>query len=174
VASPYSGKLEADRNLFIHTDFNLFPSTFFLNFHRDQPTANIPGHGLVQDSAEIAKVLEAKYPSPSTHLSNETVRAAIEASTKVVLPSVAFIVTQVPDRLLQGYDVEYFHRTREPQFGKPLKQVAAEIDETKVLADMKEAARDVVALLNKEGGPFFLGKTRWSTASALPITREEH
>jgi hypothetical protein len=116
-----------------HTDINLYLSTF-------QPIAIIPGHGLVQDSAEIAKVLEAKYPSPSTHLSNEKFRAAIEASTKDVLARVHFIVTQVLDCLLRCHDVEYFHRMREPQFGKPLKQVAAEIDETKVLADMKRPA----------------------------------
>jgi hypothetical protein len=118
------------------------------------------------------KALEAKYPTPSIHLSDEIVNVAIEASRKMALPTLDFIITQVPDRFLEDYDAVYYHRTREQQFGKPLKQVAAEIDETEVLADMKIAAKDVVTLLNKQGGPFFLGETRWSTVSPLPRTRE--
>jgi hypothetical protein len=90
----------------------------------------------------------------------------------MMIPTLGFIITQVSDRLLDDYDVEYYHRTREQQFGKPLKQVAAEIDETEVLADVKVAVKDIAALLNQQGGPFFLGKTRWSTLSSLPRVRE--
>jgi hypothetical protein len=114
------------------------------------------------DSGEIAKGLEAKYPTPSLHLSDGTVQAAIDASGKMAGASLLFMISRVPDRFLSDYDAEYFNRTREKRFGKPLKQIQAEIDRNQVLADLKEPAKDVVALLNKQGGPFFLGKTRWS------------
>jgi hypothetical protein len=161
LAPPHSGKLIA--TWIFHTSLEAD------HWFRVQPIAKIPEVGFVQDSSEIAKALEVKYPSPSIHLSDSRVQAAIEAIGKAGAASAPLIIAQVPGRLLPDYDAEYFNRTREPRFGKPLKQLAAEIDQNKVLADMKEASKDLLALLDEEDGPFFLGKTRLSPSPALSI-----
>jgi hypothetical protein len=88
-------------------------------FYREQHIINIPGNGIVMDPAEIAKALEAKYQTPSIHLSDATVQAAIEVTSRLAGAVFIFLIHTVPVRLLQDYDAQYFNRTMEKQLGKP-------------------------------------------------------
>jgi glutathione S-transferase len=119
---------------------------------------HIPDVGYVQDSAEIAKVLDAKYPSPSLHLDDPTVNAAIEASLKFFPIFRLYIISRAP-AILPERDAEYFHRTRHQTLGKPLSQVTAETDVDALLTKGRAESGELLALLEKEDGPFVLGNT---------------
>jgi glutathione S-transferase len=112
----------------------------------------------VQDSAEIAKVLDAKYPSPSLHLDDPRVNAAIEAGSKFFQTFSLYIVSLVPSNLPER-DAEYFHRTRQQFLGKPLSQITAETDVDALVTKGKADSGEFLALLEKEDGPFILGNT---------------
>jgi glutathione S-transferase len=123
-----------------------------------QPIVHIPDVGYVQDSAEIAKALDAKYPFPSLHLDDPRVNAAIEAGLKFLPIFSLYIVSLVPSNL-PDRDAEYFHRTRQQFLGKPLSQITAETDVDALVTKGKAESGELLALLEKEDGPFILGNT---------------
>ncbi|KAL5378353.1 hypothetical protein PMIN03_000597 [Paraphaeosphaeria minitans] len=107
------------------------------------------------DSWHIVHALEKQYPTPSLHLDDPIVEKVRNIS--VLGPIVEHLMPKVPN-LLTSISSEYFYRTREIMFGKPLQQVEAEATEEQ-WEDMRAKAKEVGDLLRKKGGPFFLGET---------------
>lgn len=112
------------------------------------------------DSWPIAHGLEKRYPSPSLHL-DDPVTVKVRDQIPAILGPIFTQILPVVPTLLPERSVEYFYRTREEDFGKPLAEVHRE-----ALAGAEEswkksegALRETAELLKKHDGPFFLGET---------------
>lgn len=112
------------------------------------------------DSWPIAHELEKRYPTPSLHLDDPVTTKIRDQIRLIVGPIFIQILPTVPTLLLERSQ-EYFYRTREAAFGKPLSEVHKEAMATaeegwkKVQEPLKETAE----LLKKHKGPFFLGES---------------
>lgn len=112
------------------------------------------------DSWPIAQELEKRYPSPSLHL-DDPVTVKIRDQIALILgPTILQYLPNVPT-LLPERSQEYFYKTREAAFGKPLSEVHRE-----ALANAEEGWKkaqgpisEAADLLKKHDGPFFLGQT---------------
>lgn len=112
------------------------------------------------DSWRIAHELEKRYPTPSLHLDdpvNVKVRDQISAILgPVVMTFLPAVPTLVPER-----SQEYFYRTREAAFGKPLSEVHKEAlaNAEEGWKKAQEPLKETADLLKKHDGPFFLGES---------------
>lgn len=112
------------------------------------------------DSWPIAHELEKRYPSPSLHL-DDPVTIKVRDQIAPILGPIFMQFLPVVPTLLPERSQEYFYRTREAAFGKPLpdvyKEAMANAEEgwKKAEGPLKETAD----LLKKHDGPFFLGET---------------
>lgn len=112
------------------------------------------------DSWPIALELEKRYPSPSLHL-DDPVNVKIRDQINAILgPLFMQLLPNVPN-LLPQRSQEYFYKTREAAFGKPLSEVRQE-----ALANAEDGwkqaeqpLKETADLLKKHDGPFFLGQT---------------
>lgn len=113
------------------------------------------------DSWPIAHELEKRYPSPALNLDdpvNTKIRDMI--SSRILGPIFLQYLPNVP-AFLPERSQEYFYRTREAAFGKPISEVQKEALENAEEGWKKteEALKEVADLLQKHDGPFFLGET---------------
>lgn len=111
------------------------------------------------DSWPIAHELEKRYPSPSLHLDDPIVIQVRDNIRQLMGPLIGYLLPKVPVVLLNPPSAEYFNRTREVSFGKPLPEVAKETATEQAWKDAEAPAKMFGDLLRKNGGPFFLGKT---------------
>lgn len=110
------------------------------------------------DSWPIAQELEKRYPSPSLHLDDPvTIKIRDQIST-LLGPVIMQFLPYVPN-LLHERSQEYFYKSREAAFGKPLsevhKEAIANADDGWKQAEAP--LKEVAGLLKKHEGPFFLG-----------------
>ncbi|KJA20279.1 hypothetical protein HYPSUDRAFT_189028 [Hypholoma sublateritium FD-334 SS-4] len=116
----------------------------------------------VADSLLIAEYLEKTYPVPSLFPNNtiafqsifdNAVRdAALKPQRRFTIPDIFSVVS------LQSKD--YFRRTREAAFGKPLEEIAPQGDEAVAeWAVVKAGWGTIDSWYIKSGGPFILGDT---------------
>jgi glutathione S-transferase len=94
----------------------------------------IDGENAVADSWTIANYLEDTYPDRPSLFGGEGGRALSRmmnwwGDVTVVGGMFPLIVADIPS-LLKPVDAEYFRRTREARFGKPLEEVVAGRDKT--------------------------------------------
>lgn len=112
------------------------------------------------DSWPIAHELEKRYPSPSLHLDDPVTVKIRDQITSILGPIFMQILPVVPT-LLPERSQEFFYKTREADFGKPLpdvhKEAMAHAEEGWKKAE--EPLKETADLLKKHGGPFFLGET---------------
>jgi glutathione S-transferase len=111
------------------------------------------------DSWLIVQELEKRYPSPSLHLDDPvTIKIRDQIST-ILSPVIMQFLPCVPN-LLPKRSQEYFYRTREASFGKPLSEVHQEAlaNAEEGWKKVQEPLKEVADLLKKHDGPFFLGK----------------
>ncbi|KAF3000214.1 hypothetical protein E8E13_007113 [Curvularia kusanoi] len=113
------------------------------------------------DSWPIAQELEKRYPEPSLHLDDPvTIKIRDMISTEILGPIFLQFLPYVPT-ILPERSQEYFYKTRTAAFGKPISEVHKEAlaNGEEGWKKTEEALAEVVDLLKKHDGPFFLGQT---------------
>ena len=70
-------------------------------------------------------------------------------------------------KILNERSVEYFERTRAEAYGKSLQELAKTDGGEKAWTEALPGIKALGELLKKEGGPYFMGKTRKSYSSIL-------
>lgn len=112
------------------------------------------------DSWPIAHELEKRYPSPALNLDDPVNVKIRDQISKILGPVFLELLPTIPS-FLPERSQEFFHRTREEAFGKPLpevyKEALANADEN--WKKTEEPLKEVADLLHKHEGPFFLGET---------------
>lgn len=111
------------------------------------------------DSWPIAHSLEKQYPTPSLHLDDPIVVKIRDHVAAMLGPLVPLVIPKVPRAVLTKPSAEYFYKTREESFGKPLEQVEKDANVEECWEAAKAPAKETGDLLRKNGGPFFLGET---------------
>ncbi|KAK4234981.1 hypothetical protein C8A03DRAFT_37196 [Achaetomium macrosporum] len=123
------------------------------------PTILLPSGEYVMDSKKIALRLESLYPSPPLRLDAPALAKLEEIMAKRFFPPMRPIVLdRVPKRILNDASIPYWIRTRSEMVGMPLEQFCAQHSHEECLAKAEPAIKEVTALLEENGGPFFLGK----------------
>ncbi|KAH6614867.1 hypothetical protein C7974DRAFT_319901 [Boeremia exigua] len=112
------------------------------------------------DSWPIANELEKRYPSPSLHLDNPVTITIRDHISAIIGPIILQFLSKIPT-LLPERSQEYFYKTREAEFGKPLSEVHKEamVNAEEGWKQAQEAMKEVADLLKKHDGPFFLGQS---------------
>ncbi|KAK7179214.1 uncharacterized protein CC84DRAFT_1191760 [Paraphaeosphaeria sporulosa] len=112
------------------------------------------------DSWPIAQELERRYPSPSLHLNEPVTVKVRDQISKILSPIILQLLPRVPDQLPER-SREYYNRTREEMFGRPLAELHKEALENAEdgWKQLQEPVKEIADLLRKHDGPFFLGET---------------
>jgi glutathione S-transferase len=124
------------------------------------PAIKTPSGEVIMDSSNIIKEVESLYPEPSLHLEYEHLARVDELRSMMQQPLTAAWAPYIPSSFLSPISQEYFQRTRAVTFGKPLEELAAEGVPVEGWDSCKNAALEMSKLLEANGGPYFLGKTR--------------
>lgn len=124
------------------------------------PTAQFPDGNYVVDSLEIAKTLDKLYPEKPMYIDSDTVKEVQEQFPKMWGALSPAIFVQVPRNLLNPPSAEYFERTRHERFGMSLAEYDAQQGGDKAWQKAEPEIKNMAVLLKKNGGPFFMGKTR--------------
>jgi hypothetical protein len=111
------------------------------------------------DSGKIAQELERRYPNPPLHLDSPMVSQVKESLMNVFTPAFGIILPLVPRNILSPKSAEYYVRTREAKFGTTFEEYEREKGGDPAWESAKPGIKHLADLLNKEEGPFFLGKT---------------
>ncbi|RDW61777.1 uncharacterized protein DSM5745_10449 [Aspergillus mulundensis] len=124
-------------------------------------------HGALMDSLPIAVYLDKAFPAEHGRgifpRGEESIRQAVKVNKGlggVVRAGICLIAPNMPS-ILDSRGAEYFRRTREARFGKPLEQLrpAAEEGVQGVLKNVEAEMAGVVEMLRVDGGgPFFEGE----------------
>lgn len=123
------------------------------------PAVKYPDGTFGMDSWPIAHELEKRFPSPSLHLDDPIVVQVRDSISKLMMPLIGHLLPKVPVVLLNPKSAEYFDRTREVSFGKPLPELEKEKATEQAWKDVEGPAKMFGDLLRKNSGPFFLGET---------------
>ena len=122
------------------------------------PAVTMPNGEHIMDSRPIATALEALQPNPSLHLDDchlEQVQASVN---KFIGPMRSTVIPKIAETL-NPRAAEYFYRTREQAFGKPLSEVAQSKTEDEMWKEAEPGIQELKSILEKDGsGPFVLGK----------------
>ena len=113
----------------------------------------------VMDSKNIANRLEREHPSPSLHLDSPLLKQVEEMTPKVLMPFRGVWIPLVPRNLLNERSREYFERTRQERFGMPLDELMEKEGGEDAWAKVVPALKELGDFIEKEGGPFVMGKT---------------
>ena len=110
------------------------------------------------DSWPIVQELEKRYPSPSLHLDNPVTIKIRDQISLILGPVFTQLLPEIP-ALLPERSQEYFYKTREAAFGKPLSEVHEEAlaNAEEGWKKSEEQLKEVADLLKKHDGPFILG-----------------
>ncbi|KAF7299208.1 GST N-terminal domain-containing protein [Mycena indigotica] len=127
------------------------------------PVIHDPNTGeTVSDSMRIAEYLDKTYPSSGagpiipagTRVLQQTFQVAYD---HISTPMVPIIIPRIP-AVLNPRSREYFLRTREVSFGKPLAEVLPKGEEhTAKWAETKAAFAKIDGWIQASGGPFMMG-----------------
>ncbi|RYN35847.1 hypothetical protein AA0112_g4820 [Alternaria arborescens] len=111
------------------------------------------------DSWPIALELEKQHPSPSLHFDDPIVVKIRDLQPNLMGPLRSLIIPRVPVAFLNKPSADYFYKTRQELFGKPLEQVEKDANAEECWEKAKAPAKEMGDLLRKSGGPYFLGQT---------------
>ena len=111
------------------------------------------------DSWPIALELEKQHPSPSLHFDDPIVVKIRDLQPNLMDPLRSLIIPRVPEAFLNKPSADYFYKTREKLFEKPLEQVEKDANAEECWGKAKAPAKEMGDLLRKSGGPYFLGQT---------------
>jgi hypothetical protein len=112
------------------------------------------------ESKAIATRLEKDYPTPPLHLDSIILKQVEELVSRIHEPTRGIWMPQVPTKLLNERSKEYFERTRTEAVGKSLQEYAKTNGGEEAWLEALPGVKELGELLKKEGGPFFMGKTR--------------
>ena len=124
------------------------------------PTIILPDGTYVNESRNIANVLEEKYPEPSVHLDSPYVEKLGDLPRSLLFALLPFFLANVPRNILNEASHEYFYASRKGWVGMDVDQYEKEkaVEEAWVAAT--PALQDITASLKeKPEGPFFGGAT---------------
>ena len=113
----------------------------------------------VMNSKVIVSRLEAEYPIPSLHLDSPILAEVEDLVSKIRTPLRAFILPAIANNLLNPVSKEYWIRTREEKLEKTLGEFRDEREDEEAWAESMPSLQAVGELLDREGGPFLMGKT---------------
>ncbi|SPQ17684.1 b5c5e312-99ed-4ce0-a515-0ea22776eefb [Thermothielavioides terrestris] len=121
------------------------------------PAVQLPDGRYTMESRAIADQIEALHPSPPAHLDSPALAKlqALVPRLQVALRPV--YMPRVPRLLLAEGSAAYFRATRAALVGMELDAFEAANPEAGVWDTVEPLLREVTALLEEEGGPFFLG-----------------
>lgn len=112
------------------------------------------------DSKKIAARLEKDHPEPPLHLDSPILEEVMKLGNKIMSPIKAITNAGVYRNLLPERSKEYFGRTREKRFGKPILQLAKENGGEEAWLEALPGIKELAELLKANGGPFMMGKSR--------------
>jgi hypothetical protein len=112
------------------------------------------------DSKEIAARLEKDYPEPPLYLDSPILEEVMKLGNKIMSPIKAITNAGVYTNLLPNRSKEYFGRTREQKFGKPILQLAKENGGEEAWLEALPGIKELMELLKVNGGPFVMGQIR--------------
>ena len=112
------------------------------------------------DSKKIVGPLEQMFPEPSLHLDEDIVQKAESLVSPLFFKIHGVWMPKVPYNLLPPRSKEYFIKDRSETLGKPLEEYHKLNGGDEKWQDVKPAYEELGGLLRKNGGPYFLGKTR--------------
>jgi len=111
------------------------------------------------DSIIIAHRLEKEHPSPSLLLESPLIPKVEVLLTDVRSRLLGHWLARVPTNLLNEPSRDYFFRTREEKYGKPLSQVQKEQGTNEAWEKAIPGIKGLGDLLRETDGPFFMGET---------------
>ncbi|KAJ6171303.1 hypothetical protein N7470_000370 [Penicillium chermesinum] len=114
---------------------------------------HIPSNTCMLESSRIAEFIEATYPTPPVPLHSELGQQVEAASREVQLVWGGSIIPREIN-ILSPRSQEYFRRTREAAFRKPLEE---DEDQSWATIDGQLQAVSDLIQTNKADGPFILG-----------------
>lgn len=124
------------------------------------PTVQFPDGTYIMDSIKIATKIEKDHPEPPLHLDSPILPEVIKIGNKIMAPIKGITTAGVYTNLLPETSKEYFGRTREKRFGKPILQFAKENGGEEAWLEALPGIKELADLLKANGGPFVMGKTR--------------
>ena len=111
------------------------------------------------DSQKIVERLEKDHPSPSLRLDDPLFPDVEHNLMKCKTALTGVCIPRVPETLLNSSSKDFFHETREKAFGKPLPQVEKEQGGEEAWMEALPALKELGLILEKNNGPFVLGKS---------------
>ncbi|SMY19031.1 unnamed protein product [Zymoseptoria tritici ST99CH_1A5] len=123
------------------------------------PVVRLPNGRYIMESRAIARELEELKPEPSIQLDSPYVQKTFDLLGQIWPPLRSIVLPRVPIMLLPPRSAEYFERTREEQFGKPLAEVAKTDGAGEgPWQEAEKGFQGIRALLAENEGPYVLGK----------------
>jgi glutathione S-transferase len=126
------------------------------------PTVRFPDGKYMMDSLEIAKHIEANYPSPSIDFDwsfTEKIQGLINELMALGTGVRGVFLITCPERLLNPRSVEYWIDTRSKKLQKPLSELTPDERGGKAWDHASRTLQKVTELLKEKSGPFFKGDT---------------
>lgn len=123
------------------------------------PTVKLPDGTYIMDSWVIAQELEKQYPSPSLQLDSPLREKYVERLTKAHERLRPEIVENVPSRLLNKVNLDYWQATRTERVGMPLEKYVRENGGEKAYRAASPYLREITEMLKENDGVFFMGDT---------------
>lgn len=124
------------------------------------PAVQFPDGTYIMDSRPIAQRLEKDHPTPSLHLDSPILPEVAKLLPGIRDPLRGVWLPKVPANLLPERSREYFVRTREKRWGKPLAQVQAEHGGEEAWIEAMPGIKALGEVVKANGGPFVMGDTR--------------
>lgn len=113
----------------------------------------------LMDSKNIANRLERDHPSPSMHLDSPLLKNVEDLMPNIVMPMRGIWMPLVPRNLLNECSREYFERTRCERLGMSLSEFMEKEGGEDAWVKSTPGLKELGDLIEKEGGPFVMGKT---------------
>jgi hypothetical protein len=112
------------------------------------------------DSAKIAAELELQFPEHALHLDSPILEEVEKARNPILLALVPMLMPRTIKNLLNDASIPYWVRTRTLKYGTDLDEFEKEKGGEIAWTAAQEPIQNMLAILKRNGGPFFLGKTR--------------